>query len=239
MTDICKQKPVRVPVKLVDGRWEYFYGGNIPVKNGAIGELILNEGAIDNKEFLKSLNRKSQHKILDIGAKLLVALTINAEPELDGKLREHLQTRSQFGKEFGTPYFNIPLSPNTQFVEVTVDGCENKGQIAIPELEGGLWLNVKGLQPKGLVTSYIKLPDGLTNDPVISLNHAFTILSEHYEPWRKSHTGNVYERVFYQEKNGNWYQLEILRNRALAKDEHELIKERWDEISVQLNLKIN
>ena len=109
MTGIDKKKSIRVPVKFVDGHWEYFYGGNIPAKNGAIGDLVLNEGAIDDKDFLKSLNRKSRHKILDEGTKLLVALTINAEPKLDEKLREHLQTPRQLGKTFGTPYFNIPL----------------------------------------------------------------------------------------------------------------------------------
>lgn len=239
MTDIHKKKSIRVPVKFVDGHWEYFYGGNIPAKNGAIGDLVLNEGAIDDKDFLKSLNRKSRHKILDEGANLLVALTIRPETVLDKNLKKHLYKQNDPEKILGPLCFNKQCPAGTQFIEIILDKTINENKELPSKSEGGLWLNIQGLQSKGIVTSNIDLPNGLTGEPVISLNHAFTILSEHYEPWRKSHTGNIYERVFYQEKNGKWYQLEILRNIALAKDEHKFIKERWAEITSQLNLKIN
>jgi hypothetical protein len=36
-----------------------------------------------------------------------------------------------------------------------------------------------------------------------------------FEPWRKAHTGNIYERVFYEKSNGNWGPLHELRDRAM------------------------
>ena len=33
-----------------------------------------------------------------------------------------------------------------------------------------------------------------------------------FEPWRKSHTGNIYGRIFYKEKNSKWYPIDVLRN---------------------------
>jgi hypothetical protein len=71
------------------------------------------------------------------------------------------------------------------------------------------------------------LPDGLKTKGATSINHAYTDLSETFEPWRISHTGNIYEQVFYQEKNEKWYPLEILRSRALQKAEHATAQDHW------------
>ena len=78
MTDIFKRNPIRIPVKLVDGQWEFFYGGKVPVADGTIGDLIIDKTSVEDKEFLKPLTHKSDHKILDVGTKLLVALTIKS-----------------------------------------------------------------------------------------------------------------------------------------------------------------
>jgi hypothetical protein len=42
-----------------------------------------------------------------------------------------------------------------------------------------------------------------------------------------SHTGNIYTRVFYQEKSEKWYPLDVLRNHALDKSEYEIANELW------------
>jgi hypothetical protein len=46
MRSIFEQSPIRIPVKLIDEKWEYFYGGGLPIKAGTIGDLI-----IDNSTF--------------------------------------------------------------------------------------------------------------------------------------------------------------------------------------------
>ena len=50
---------------------------------------------------------------------------------------------------------------------------------------------------------------------------------ESFEPWRISHTGNVYTRVFYKERNEKWYPLDSLRNEKLAEQEQEIARELW------------
>ena len=43
-----------------------------------------------------------------------------------------------------------------------------------------------------------------------SINHAYTLISQAYEPHRISHTGNVFSKVFYR-TNGMWEPLKFLR----------------------------
>ena len=107
-------------------------------------------------------------------------------------------------------------SGGLRFVQVTI-GEPTKLQVkALGDETGGLWLILEGPKAVGLRSTQILLPSGVSEDPVISLNHAFTKLSEIFEPWRKSHTGNVYQRFLYLEKDSRWYPLELLRNGALA-----------------------
>jgi hypothetical protein len=79
----------------------------------------------------------------------------------------------------------------------------------------------------------VDLPHTHELEAVDSLNYAFTRLSELFEPWRKAHTGSIYERVFYQERNGRWYQIKDLRERALASAERQLIKDLWLSVAEQ------
>lgn len=122
------------------------------------------------------------------------------------------------------------------FVAVTIDGPNKQQLQRDPKATGGVWLRLDGIQPKGLSTSRVVVPREVSSDPLNSLNHAFTRLSEEYEPWRISHTGNIYTRVLYEERNGRWYPLEVLRNAAEAQAEHALVQERWRQISEKLGL---
>ena len=128
------------------------------------------------------------------------------------------------------------LSIHTRFVKVYI-GNPTSSQIKKLSIDtGGVWLQLQGTQPKSITTSSIIVNPNISSLPLESLNQAFTRLSEIYEPWRKSHTGNIYNRVFYQEKNGQWYPLSVLRNAAIAKDEHKLIKDQWVKILQSLSL---
>ena len=73
----------------------------------------------------------------------------------------------------------------------------------------------------------IELPAGVASEGAISLNHAFTLLSEVYEPWRKAHTGSVYERFYYLESDGKWYPLALLRDAGIAQQEQKIAKDLW------------
>ena len=239
MNNFYKQATLRVPMKLVNGQWEYFYGGALPVKDGTVADMIVDESSFTDKAFINTLKQRSRHKILDEDTELLVALTIKPEPKLDKKIKHHLIPIHFPDIQVSTVFHNNHLSPDTMFVTIKIGGPTDQ-QVATNDGDGGgLWLDIQGLQPKGLVSSSINLPEGVSDEPAISLNHAFTLLSQAYEPWRKSHTGNIYSRMFYKEKNSRWYPLEILRNTSIAKEEHQLIKEQWDRISKSLGLEFH
>ena len=95
-----------------------------------------------------------------------------------------------------------------------------------------------GIDQCELISSYVHLldrgeqPEEL--DAAISLNHAFTRLSEQYERHRISHTGNVYERMFYEEANGAWYPLAGLRDGVRERAEQAILSEAWSRIDDEL-----
>lgn len=226
MSEYYEKSPIRVPVKFVDGHWEYFYGGGVPVREGALGDLIIERHAITDGKFLTALKKNSEHRILDQVTKLLVALTIRTK--LDEALGKLLIPAR--GLTFGDAYYSSPRPSETAFISVSI-GPPSKALIKRRNSkEGGIWLHLEGTRPKGITTSNVNLPEAIFQEPADSLNHAFTQLSEQYEPWRKSHTGNIYTRVLYEEANGKWYPLQTLRSAAEAKEEQVLLKARWTEI---------
>jgi hypothetical protein len=86
-----KKAPLRIPVKLVDGEWEFLYGGDVPARNGAVGELILHTYSIADAEFCSRLKRRTEYKILDSGTELLVVLTVKPDPKLRAELAKALR----------------------------------------------------------------------------------------------------------------------------------------------------
>ena len=233
------QTTIRIPVKLVDGKWEYFHGGGLPIKNGSIGDLVVDRAAIEDRDFMGQLNYSSSHKILDAGTPLLVALTIKQSSNLNDTLKSNFLPTGREGPHIGDTTSSTRLSADTRFVRITISGPTERQKRINSNEQGGVWIHLEGLQAKWISTSTVQLPDNAFDCRAESLNHAFTMLSESYEPWRKSHTGNIYDRIYYQEKNGKWYPLNVLRNAAIAKDEHQLIREQWARISKTLNLQMN
>lgn len=233
-----ERKPLRIPVKLVDGQWEFLYGGGLPIRNGAVGDLVVDSGAVQDKTFLAQLQRASKHKILAPFTDLLVALTVRPEPTLAPDLLKCLLPISTPELQFGDAYFHTRRPGGTRFIRIRVAEATDRQRHMNPDETGGVWLHLKGLEVMGVSTSTIELPDPLAKKPAESLNHAFTLLSEKFEPWRLSHTGNIYDRVLYRETNGKWYPLNVLRNAGEAQEEHQLIRENWARIALQLNLKL-
>lgn len=53
-----------------------FYGGEIPVKDGAYADIVVDKLSIEDAGFIRRLKRKSSHKFLNVGTEIMVALTI-------------------------------------------------------------------------------------------------------------------------------------------------------------------
>jgi hypothetical protein len=219
-------KIIRVPVKLVDGQWELLYGGAVKVTDGALGDLHVDRRFFTDQEFLKALTEKRSAKVLPQGTELRIALTIKPglPDEATKKLLPHGATRHTHP---------ATLSAQSRFVSVWLAG-PNEQQLRKGNREGGLTLCLEGTEARYLESGLVTLPALADLTAVDSLNHAFTRLSEIFEPWRKAHTGNVYERIFYKEANDIWYPLDDLRRRELVSAERKIIQRLWEDVSKQL-----
>ena len=213
-----------VPVKRVGERWEFFYGGDVPVREGTLGELTLSADQITDENFRQRVTQELTVKILDEGTVLLVALS----------------DRDSNGRRVGTwPDSYPPNVPpgTTRFERIWLGPVKKKPdeELLDPEFErGGLWLKLKGLERCELQGSTVQMPTGFQPTAAISLNHAFTMLSKAYEKHRISNTGNVYSRVFYQDRNKHWYPLDDLRTGVQAEGERQLLNELWAQVEKTL-----
>ena len=58
------KKTVQIPVRLVEGKLRFFYGGPIPsISDGAIGELVVPEYAVKNEYKLNLIRRCSKKTV--------------------------------------------------------------------------------------------------------------------------------------------------------------------------------
>lgn len=227
---------VKVPARKVNGHWEFFYGGDIPIKDGAVADIIVDKCMIDDCKFLANLKKKSSYKIMSSGTRLMVALTIKDHSKIESQLHKYLQEIPIKQISADKRFSPFGVRQQTRFVEITV-GQPGQHSLALEgKTNGGVWLELEGMEPQSLNVSHLSLPPEIKDTEVDSLNYAFTLLSTVYEPWRRSHTGNIYHRIFYQEQNGIWNPLNVLRNAAIATEEHAFIKKQWEAISDQLNL---
>lgn len=192
---------VTVSVKRVGERWEFFYGGDVPVREGALGELTLSADQITDQRFNQRVTQELNLKDLEEGTESRVALSDR-------------DTKGRRAGDWPDPYpLRVPEG-TTRSAPVRLGPVKRKegGLPLSPELErGGLWIKLKGLEKCELQTSTVRLPEGCSVPTAISLNHAFTALSERYERHRISRTGNVYARVFYKERNNRWHPFDDLR----------------------------
>ena len=114
---------VTVPVKRVGERWEFFYGGDVPVREGTLGELTINANQITDDRFQKQVTQETVVKILDEGAQLMVALS----------------DQSKGGNRVGAAWPNVSASDvptgTTRFEPIRI-GPERRPAVA-PGAHGG------------------------------------------------------------------------------------------------------
>lgn len=219
---------VTIPVKRLGDRWEFFYGGDVPVADGSVGMLTVPASRVPDKELLARLKQPASVKALPEGTPLLVALS--GVGGSAGMLDEVWKLISHKDLPSATTRMEMvrlgPPKPGVTRLKLA-DNAEEDGT-------GGLWLKARGLDKTELVSSTILMPEGFDQPTAISLNHAFTLLSERYETQRISHTGSAYSRVFYQEADGRWYPLADLREGVLASVERRFIADAWRELERKL-----
>jgi hypothetical protein len=236
MTKAPSTRRLRIPVRFVDSLWECSLGGAVPVKEATEAELVVDRNSIWDRAFLELMERKARHKVLEEGTPLLVSLTVKHESPPPEKLKPLLKRYDDLPGRIGSEFLNT-WSPGTlSFVEVNLAGPDRNQARLFDTDRGGLWLITQGVEAIGLASTTVRLPKEISADPVVSLNHAYTKLSEVFETSRISHTGNIYTRVLYQERNGKWYPLDLLRNKALDKQGLEIAKGLWEAFMANMTM---
>lgn len=170
---------VRIPVRVNDnGRIELRHGGALPnMRDGTIGSLEIPIHSITDKETIGRLRRNHVQQFLE--PRSVVMFTVDGK-QTPPKLERHLRKGETIGIDI--PYI-VP-------VEIG---------------ESPLRLRIRGGNRARLVPVSCWIPALKANAK--SLNHAYRLISEHFEPKRISHTGNVFE-LGYIEKEGEWIPLE-------------------------------
>lgn len=189
-------------------------------EEGTPGELRVNHEHLTDASSFEALTAKRKVIVLPVGTELRVALTITSE--LPPTLLPHLLPH---GATLHDP--TTTISVESRFVGVMLLGPPH-AQESRPLEVGGLWLSYTGMAFRGIKSGPVGLPKALRLEAVGSLNHAFTCLSELFEPWRNSHTGNIYERVFYREPHDRWYPLKDIRDPRLATNARPFLNELWE-----------
>lgn len=230
----ASEKFLRVAMRLVDGQWQMTSGGGLPVAEGTEGEMIINIKSITDPKFLARMKARENIKFLPQGTELRAYVVLKKKEALSKELLSHLTPWAKAQSEIATEYIDNWSRGELHFVHVRIGDNTPQQNRQLDANSGGLWLMIEGRESVGLRSSQIVLPKGVADEPLISLNHAFTRLSEVYEPWRTSHTGNVYQRFLYKEADGRWYPLEILRDAAFAKQEQAIAFQLWQDFLAKI-----
>ena len=176
-------KTVKIPVRIVNGKVNYYYGGELPsIGNGAVGELIIQEYDVEDNNFLSVCQYEEKIEILKQGTILMFAVNTNSTPEKLKPYAKWIKTRDY---------------KSYLYVEA--------------ELLTPLKLLIRGSKKSNLLEANCLIP--CLNITASSLNNALTIISQEFEPERKSHTGNVFDKCYYQDGQ-LWNPLEDLRLRV-------------------------
>jgi hypothetical protein len=214
-------------MKFLDGAWEISSGGQIPIEEGTEGELRVPTSSITDAGFLRQMTQKGVIRVFPKDTALRALLSPKDRKGLSEDISNHLLPLSDSKVQIGLLHSPERFSSDACFVEVHLSGPTEAQAQDFEFRDGGLWLIFEGAVPTDLRSSTINLPEGVTEETAISLNHAFTLLSEVFEPWRKAHTGSVYERFYYQEADGKWYPLALLRDAGIAEKEQKIAADLW------------
>lgn len=156
------------------------------IQEGASCELIVDAYKVEDQILLNLLNDETEIELLSEGIKLYAIVNSEKVPE---RLRGDVVSTS-----------NISVGAKGSFVQLSL------------------------LEPLRMMLRGTKLPSLFEcechitslNKNADSLNHAYTLISTDFEPHRRSHTGNVFSKIYFQSTfndytRGYWIELDRLR----------------------------
>lgn len=195
-----EEKTVVIPAQWNHGKWVPFYGGEMPnLKEGTLAEFTVPQASFTDPKELQRFNVEGVEVILSAGSTLWAAMSPN------------------FG--MGGPGKGIPD-------KVRMRPQDNLGTLNLVSFQivEDLKLHLRGTKQAQLENCRCVLEGFPADLDVLSINQAYTRLSERFEPGRRSHTGNVFDKVFCLDGD-TLIPLDELRARAFSKLEKRLFHE--------------
>lgn len=175
-------KTVKIPVIYKDGKLKLFDNRDMPeLEEGSVGYLEMSEHSILDKELVEELQAESDIQMIPADEKVYFGISPNMVP---ANLKRKIMSPDE-----------LRIINNYWFVEV--------------QLQQPLMLHLRGSKTPQLLDCKCVIPS-LRNLEATSMNHAFTLVSRHYEKKRKSHSGNVFQRGYYRDGN-RWFSFDDLR----------------------------
>ena len=182
-----REKAIRIPVRVgKNGKIEYYYGGALPV----IAEGTIGDLVVPAwsiSEEKEALRLQQEHIVQFLPSGSVVMLVVDHRRTPDD-LRKHLKKGIRRGSRV------------SMGVEVI--------------LREHLMLRLRGTKPAALQHATCCIPS--LNEEAKSLNHAYRLVSEKFEPQRLSHSGNVFRVGYYAKPDHTWISLGGLRSAAEA-----------------------
>lgn len=171
MIDPQAARMVTIPAWVDEGGvLRFFYGGPLPaLAPGAIIDLVMAETSLQNLFMLRLLTESRTCTLLPAGE------TLVAEMRFPDK-----QRRKSYANHVG---ITDVLSGDPCVLGVLLT------------LEDDLCMEMSLGKPATLLDCRCAIP-ALGSVKARSVNHAYTLISQHYEQHRRSHTGNVFAKVY-------------------------------------------
>lgn len=182
-------RTVRLPVRYESDSkwWTLLDGSDLPeIKDGAIGEIVLDAYLIVDDEVRIELSQESKVPFLPQGTTLWARVDTKETP-----------------------------SELMKFAEVKkCDPPEPPGRFVAIMLTSDLGLHLRANKSAMLGGCECSIP-GLPEVEATSVNHAYTMISTHFEPARRSHSGNVFLKVYYEDESHGMTVLRPLKDKRV------------------------
>jgi hypothetical protein len=195
-------KKVTIPAKVENGNLVQQNGQKLPsIVDGSEVKIIAyaNDILYSASDFLQ----KEEKTILEAKTELLVKIKTQS-------------AMFKFLSQYGKTYDEIRKMPGELTVEQFEYLKEINREYGIPflaakiQILNDLVLSTYGYKSSTLMNCPINIP--FLNKKAVSVNQAYTIISTEFEKNRRSHTGNVFDKVYYKDDNTNrWLKLDNLR----------------------------
>lgn len=193
------QKRFRIGVRFDGATFVLLNGEPLPaLAKNSVAELVLSPESIQDENIRSVFDHETGVPLLERRSSVLLGVSPSV-----------IENISASGL---IPANAIPIQSEYVFVRV--------------DLKAKLWLQVRGDQEARLSACRCRIP--ALEKEARSLNHAFLIISEAYETKRRSHSGNVFERAYAQDRSGNWKNLDELRLQAIQKTLEERTSDGFD-----------